>query len=216
MLRGLNRAEKAGQDMGKRYKAIEDHLVGTPSATPGQAGDVNAPTHVAPVTRFLRPPGSGSETDFTSTCTACGACVTACPAEAIVIDEHQASGRPYILPRISPCVMSNDVSCTKACPSGALTVLNVPAKIHLGVAKIDHARCLRTPAQTVSRGATLAAEDCTVCVSQCPVGETALAINEDDELVVRDACTGCGVCERACPTEPTSIWIIPKAQMGQI
>lgn len=206
--------------MGRKYKAIEDHLQGQTSSQKSGEGDAahsghggkNGPTHVPPVSRFLRPPGSGLETDFTSTCTACGACVTACPADSILLDVQQAGGRPYILPRITPCVMCNDVSCTKACPSGALTVLNAPKEIHLGVAKIDHARCLRTPAETVSRGGTMRAEDCTVCVSQCPVGETALMINEEGELRVRDACTGCGVCERACPTEPASIWIIPKGQ----
>lgn len=206
MLRGLNRAEQAGQGVTKRYKAIEEHLMDAPSADDKPADQ----THVAPVTRFLRPPGSGSEADFTATCTACGLCAKVCPAQAILIDPQQAAGKPYILPRATPCVMCTDVSCTKACPSGALTVIPTPLGIHLGVAKIDHARCLRTPAQTVSRGATLAAEDCTVCVSQCPVGEKALAINDEGELEVRDACTGCGVCERACPTEPASIWIMPK------
>ena len=29
-------------------------------------------------------------------------------------------------------------------------------------------------------------------------------------------CTGCGVCERACPTEPASIWIEPAPGRGVI
>ena len=215
MLRGLDRAEQAGENMGKRYKAIEDHLTKTPGdkAAGENENDNASPTHFEPVGRFLRPPGSGTEAQFTSKCKDCGLCAQACPADAILIESNQAAGKPYILPRATPCVMCNDVSCTVACPSGALTTIELPADIYIGVARIDHARCLRTPATTVSRGGPLHGEDCTVCVSQCPVGETALAINDEDDLEVRDACTGCGVCERACPTEPTSIWIVPKSQL---
>src|SRR5690606_5715785 len=127
-------------------------------------------THLPAATRLLRPPGAKSEKHFVETCTACGLCVEACPAHAIVLDPRQgsSSGKPFILPAVQPCVMSSDVACTHACPSGALTVLEKPTEIHIGLAKVDHARCLRTPSTTVSRGSFHQGEDCTLCVDHCP------------------------------------------------
>jgi ferredoxin-type protein NapG len=217
MLRGLNRAQEVTDKVGQRYQSLERTLSDTPAkpqSSATQASPAAPPSASAkiqpPVQRYLRPPGALAEAAFVDKCTRCGACVRACPALAIVIDDQHAAGRPYILPRANPCVMCNDVACTHACPSGALTPIATPGEIRIGKAKIDTSRCLRTPAQTVSRGGSLQAEDCTLCVTQCPAGSAALAINDQGDLEVRDACTGCGVCEQACPTEPASIYVIPN------
>ena len=52
-------------------------------------------------------------------------------------------------------------------------------------------------------------EICDICVTECPIGETAIVI-ENNIPKVLDACTGCGVCTMLCPTEGPSI-IIEKA-----
>jgi len=213
MLRGLDRAEQAGKEVGKRYKQLEENLQRKPADADAQPPEPAVPKPVravAKIDRFLRPPGALPEADFLQKCTSCGQCAAACPADAILIDPDQASGKPFIHARAAPCVMCLDLSCMTACPSGALQRVSSPMEIRIGVAKIDHSRCLRTPAMTVARGAPLTAEDCTVCVTQCPAGESALAINEEGDLEVRPGCTGCGVCERACPTEPASILVIPN------
>ena len=63
-------------------------------------------------------------------------------------------------------------------------------------------------------------EICDLCVTECPIGETAIILEEKTEAngsklwqpKVLDACTGCGVCVMVCPTTPSSI-IIEKLEM---
>lgn len=73
----------------------------------------------------------------------------------------------------------------------------------MGVAAVHHISCLRT------RG-----EDCQLCIEQCPVGDSALHINNHDRIEVLDACTGCGICEFACPTAPPAIEITPTTALN--
>ena len=94
----------------------------------------------------------------------------------------------------------------KACPTGALQL--VPATdIDMGVAEVDVQICVR------SEG-----EDCQICVDKCPIGPRAIDIlrgdpseSEGDVKVYTDGCTGCGVCQMYCPTEPRAIVVRPRA-----
>jgi ferredoxin-type protein NapG len=139
--------------------------------------------------------------------------VAACPAQCIQLDTAQpdreplADGLPYIIARQSPCVVCSDLSCMKACPTGALQLVAQPADIHMGVAVIDHRRCLRGP-EGYQPGSP-AGEDCQLCVTQCPLGGSAIGFDAAGRVQVRRGCVGCGVCERACPTEPASIFVQP-------
>ena len=155
----------------------------------------------APPPAFLRPPGALDELSFADTCSRCGQCVEACPAQCIEIDRHDpprvAGGLPHIIPRQSPCVVCDDLSCMNVCPSGALQLVQHVDQIHMGLAKMDFDRCLRTTDRN--------AEDCRICVRHCPVGESALRVGDDGRIEVRPGCIGCGVCEWACPTLPASI-----------
>lgn len=155
---------------------------------------------------FLRPPGALPEPDFTATCSACGRCVEACPAHCIVIKPGLAGGLPHIVPRVSPCVICQGLSCMKVCPTDALRLVDAPTQIHMGYARVDTARCLRTsleaPPDSTDR-------DCRLCVEHCPIGESALRIGANGVLEVRPGCTGCGVCEHVCPTDPASISVLP-------
>ena len=83
------------------------------------------------------------------------------------------------------------------CPSGALVPVRRATEVQMGVAVIDAARCLP------HRG-----EKCSVCLDRCPI-QGALRLDDKGRPVVQDTCTGCGICEYYCPTEPTSIRVRP-------
>ncbi|MDX1681653.1 MAG: 4Fe-4S dicluster domain-containing protein [Phycisphaeraceae bacterium] len=178
-LAGLDRAEEAGERVGRLFK-----------------GDTATP----PPRRWLRPPGARPESEFLTTCESCGECVQACPAQCIRLDAQRAGGGPYIIARESPCVVCDDLACMPACPTDALQLVDHVQQIDMGWAIVDHDRCLRTEPD---------GEDCRLCVEPCPEGEAAIGINPQGLVEVRDGCIGCGVCEHACPTEPASIVVEP-------
>jgi len=174
-------------------------LEGLESVAGAARGSELGPPELPPA-RFLRPPGALDEPDFAETCEQCAACVQACPADCIRLEPEAAGGRPFIVARTAPCVVCDTLACTHACPSGALEPLDDPARIRMGRAHVDAFRCLRTGPE---------AEPCTLCIDPCPEGERAIGLDGDGLVEVRDGCTGCGVCERACPTEPASIIVEP-------
>ena len=172
--------------------------------------------------RYLRPPGALPELALAATCSQCSKCVDACPADCIRIASGGGSrniavagGLPYIVARDSPCVVCDDLSCMKACPTGALTVLPGRDSIDMGRAEVDHRMCLRTiaaPGVTgpARGGPEVGGEDCRVCIEQCPFGRAAIELDGQGRVEVRDGCVGCGICEWACPTEPASITVRPQ------
>jgi NAD-dependent dihydropyrimidine dehydrogenase PreA subunit len=135
-----------------------------------------------------------------------------------------AGGLPYIVARQSPCVICEELACMPACPTGALRPVGAAGDIAMGLAVIDHHRCLRqpfaasrsagvagtTPHSQVAADAVAGRQDCRLCIHDCPIGDIALGLDDAGRLQVRDGCTGCGVCERVCPTEPPSIIVRPK------
>ncbi len=62
-------------------------------------------------------------------------------------------------------------------------------------------------------------EICDLCVTECPIGETAIAMEEKitqngevfSRPMIKDGCTGCGVCVMICPSTPDTI-IIEKLE----
>jgi ferredoxin-type protein NapG len=208
LLRGLNEAEERGKAVTDKVKAAFTPIsprslqLGIPDTASAPAEELDAlPSPI----RVLRPPGALPESLFDQTCSRCGECVKACPAQCIVLDPEEAGGLPWIEARKSPCVVCSDLSCMKICPTGALKLVGSASQIDMGFAEVDHTRCLRSPRPGAPRG-----EDCRLCVTSCPFGEIAIGIDVEDRVAVRDGCVGCGVCERACPTEPASIWVVSK------
>ena len=167
---------------------ISDHL---PAEEPG-----NRP--------LFRPPGALPEVEFLEKCHRCGNCVKNCPANAIFplqTAQPDIANTPYIDPEEQPCVICDSLACMYVCPSGALQTIYAE-DIKIGVAVFSAETCLRT--QDV---------DCTYCVDTCPIGEDAIQFTSDEIVEVIDAgCTGCGVCQYACPTAPKSIVIQPLAE----
>lgn len=152
--------------------------------------------------RILRPPGALPEAEMASLCSRCGRCVEVCPAQCIRLEPEMAGGLPFIVARESPCVVCEGLHCMKECPTGALQLVE-PRAIRMGLALVDHARCVRWP------GHAQGDPTCERCVKVCPMGAEAIGVDERCRIEIRPGCTGCGLCERECPTEPASVWVEP-------
>ena len=148
--------------------------------------------------RYMRPPGALSEIGFLAACTRCSACVDVCPPRAIIRvppDGGLAAGTPYIDTDRQPCTVCPDMPCAAACPTDALTLPPAGwAGYRLAALELVVDRCV-----------TYQGTPCGVCARACPVGETALGMDEGGHPVIRaEGCVGCGVCVRACITSPSS------------
>jgi len=163
-----------------------------------QAGGLLA-DRVAP-RRHFRPPGALPEPGFLAACTRCGYCTEACPAQAIVPAPSSAglaAATPIIEPASQPCIACEGMFCAAVCPTGAL-ILPADGWAHekLGALALDTERCI-----------AFQGIECGVCARACPVGATALDLDEQGRPVILDGCVGCGVCVRACVTSPSSLML---------
>ena len=142
--------------------------------------------------------------DFLEACTRCGDCIPVCPVDAIItIEEDDGRKLPAISPSAKPCRLCDDLPCIAACPDGALVAPEEgPAKVRIGIAKVDPRHCI-----------TFKGELCTRCYNACPYPDKALMMIGSRPLVGSGACTGCGLCEFACPTHPKSIEIVPERDL---
>ena len=168
---------------------------------------------------LLRPPGAIFEKDFVSTCIRCGMCVQACPFDILklsTISDQISIGTPFFTPRIDACRLCPDIPCASSCPTKALDIksLTVDDKLiifnaRMGLATINTKTCL----------AYLGLQ-CTMCIRACPLADEAIVLHNERNprtdmhaflkpVVNPDYCTGCGMCERACPTTIASIRVLP-------
>lgn len=170
----------------------------------------------------LRPPGARTEQDFAAMCIKCGQCVEACPYNTLSLSatgESAPIGTPYFIARDIPCYMCEDIPCKVACPTGALDpALEKIEDARMGLAVIDIENCLSWQGLR-----------CEVCYRECPVSSKAISIEHHPRkiskhamfvpMVHSDRCTGCGICEKACPTEESAIRILPaklvQGKMGE-
>ncbi len=168
----------------------------------------------------LRPPGAQPEHDFLATCVKCGLCVQACPFGTLKLAktaEPVALGTPYFVPRDVPCFMCRDIPCVRPCPTGALNRnMKDVAAARMGLAVIDPESCLSWQGMR-----------CDVCFRVCPVKDKAITVVQHPRRLSRqallvpvvhsDACTGCGICEKRCPTDATAIRVVdPKLVQGKL
>ena len=163
--------------------------------------------------RLLRPPGAVvrspdgalaglmSEDEFLSKCLRCGQCMKACITGGLqpAVLEAGLLGfyTPRLVPRLGQCEQGC-AACGQVCPSGALVPFTVEEKkqIIIGEARIDRRRCLAWQAGSEYR-------QCLVCDEHCSYDaiQTRSHMGEDRPFVEEQICTGCGICEKACPVK---------------
>ncbi|WP_298749770.1 ferredoxin-type protein NapG [uncultured Arcobacter sp.] len=169
---------------------------------------------------ILRPPGALNEKDFLSTCIKCGLCVEACPFDTLKLakpGDNKPLGTPFFTPREVPCYMCTDIPCVPVCPTDALDEKLVSTNgeldiniAQMGVAVIDSQSCI-----------AFWGIQCDACYRACPILGQAITIEYEKNdrtgkhsfmkpVVHADACTGCGLCERACVTEKAAIFVLPR------
>jgi len=164
---------------------------------------------------LLRPPGADEEPEFLAACIRCGLCVESCPTDVLKLAGLSAGisfGTPYLIPRATACNLcegEDDLQCIAVCPSAALhwqldsADQNLTEKLYdirMGVAVIDTSVCMAWNDQI-----------CRSCWHACPFPDHAIVLDEMGRaVVVAENCIGCGLCDYACLTEPSSIRIIPK------
>ncbi|HNQ05261.1 MAG TPA: ferredoxin-type protein NapG [Thiobacillaceae bacterium] len=164
----------------------------------------------------LRPPGALVEKDFNATCIKCGQCVNACPYDTLKLAGAGGSlpiGMPYFIPRDIPCYLCPDIPCMRACPTGALSPdLKDINDSRMGLAVIDLENCLSWKGLR-----------CEICHRECPLKGKAISLELHPRaqskhamfypIVNSDFCTGCGICEKACPTAEAAIRILPHGMV---
>jgi ferredoxin-type protein NapG len=169
---------------------------------------------------LLRPPGAIKEEDFLKTCIKCGLCVEACPYDTLLLakpGDNKPLGTPYFVPRSVPCYMCPDIPCVPVCPTGALDEASVTTDgkldiniADMGLAVVDSESCI-----------AFWGIQCDACYRACPILGKAITIEYQKNertgkhafmkpIVHADACTGCGLCERACVTEKPAIFVLPR------
>ncbi|MCU7905282.1 MAG: ferredoxin-type protein NapG [Candidatus Thiodiazotropha sp. (ex Epidulcina cf. delphinae)] len=163
---------------------------------------------------YIRPPGALPEEDFLGACIRCGLCVRDCPYDILLLGEvgdEVATGTPYFIARTGPCEMCEDIPCVAACPTNALDHdLKAIEDSRMGLAVvIDQENCIAFHGLR-----------CEVCFNVCPIRNRAISLAMQHNarsgkhalfipVVHSDACTGCGLCERACILEEAAIKIFP-------
>jgi ferredoxin-type protein NapG len=113
--------------------------------------------------------------------------------------------------------MCEDIPCVPVCPTGALDhALENIDDSRMGLAVIDIENCLSWQGLR-----------CEICFRECPVQGQAITVEHHPRriskhamfvpLVNSDACTGCGICEKACPTQKAAIRVLqPDLVQGEI
>lgn len=172
-------------------------------------GDTGADTPILP-------PGARNIKAFKDACTACHACVAACPNKIIKPASFEYGIDGIMLPTIkySKKYCSYECNaCAQTCPHGALQHLTLEEKQHtqIATAVYEPSNCIVN-----SEGFK-----CGACAKNCPVGaiqmtETASESGIFLPVIDSSKCIGCGACEYACPALPKAISIIGKTVQTKI
>ena len=161
--------------------------------------DKKAPKRNTP----LKPTGSQSLKNFTSSCTGCQLCVQSCENNVLrpstklenLMQPEMSFERGYCRPECT--------ACSEVCPAGAIRKVSKEEKssIQIGHAVFIAKNCVSFNGEA----------ECGNCARRCPSGAiTMMHSDADDEsspmvpIVNQERCIGCGACEHVCPARPFS------------
>lgn len=164
-----------------------------------------APRELVPL-NFPIPPGADSRHSYLRRCTACGACVAACPTGVIQPSVRQLGLQHAMQPVMdygAVACMTDCNACTQVCPTGALVPLTLPEKRRfvIGKARIRLQNCLAYGRDKV----------CGRCARSCPTGAISMVRFDDGRrgpVANLENCIGCGMCVKACPSHPYKAIVI--------
>jgi ferredoxin-type protein NapG len=172
----------------------------------------------------IRPPGALPEEEFVGACIRCGLCVRDCPYDILKLGQlgdDVPTGTPYFTARTGPCEMCEDIPCVPICPTNALDhSLTDIRDSRMGLAVlVDQETCI-----------AFLGLRCEVCFNICPIRGDAITLEYQHNdrsgkhalfipVVHSEACTGCGLCEKACILDEAAIKIFPmhlaKGELGK-
>ncbi len=150
---------------------------------------------------LIRPPGAVAEDEFVNKCLRCSECMKVCPTgglqPALTEAGFEGMWTPVLVPRIGECTEKCNL-CGEVCASKAIEPFEIEEKkhIYIGRAVIDRSKCIAWNSD----------KKCLVCDEHCSYH--ALNWKTVDGLrrpfVDDNKCTGCGICENACPIQPVA------------
>jgi MauM/NapG family ferredoxin protein len=152
---------------------------------------------------FIRPPGALQEKQFLEKCTRCNECVKVCPPQAVMKFVKEGSVNhltPILNLRKAACVLCEDFPCIEACLPAALVQPVSRRHVQMGMATINSNLCYAW------QGA-----DCDYCFKECPFPGEAITLDDSRRPhVIKESCTGCGLCEHICPSRQPAITVGPN------
>jgi len=154
----------------------------------------------------IRPPGALKPGAFEQACIGCYRCAEVCPTRCIKFPSTFSldQATPFLELSDRACVLC--MKCTQVCPTDALLPIAADTEVvgrvvRMGTPVLTRSKCLPWNGKGV----------CRLCYQVCPYPEKAVELvgPQKAPLFHADACTGCGLCEEACPDQAEAIIIEP-------